>query len=112
MGSSNCLVSLAVSLLLTNEDSESARLEAAKEARSFSLAFNLYRTLKRRKILACGASSDREDNEGTGDRLREDSSSPRSVRRMMLSQYVHGQMWDDLLSDEGAGPATFLNFTV
>ena len=70
---------------MTNEDSGSARLEAAKEARSFSLAFSLYRTLRRRKILAWGASSDREDSEGIGDRLREDNSSPRPVRKITLS---------------------------
>src|SRR5712691_2586542 len=67
IGSSSWRVNLADSLLFTNADSGKLRL--AGYCRSASTTFNLCRTRSRRKILACGASSGNEDNDGVGERL-------------------------------------------
>ena len=79
MGSSSCLVSFAVNLLLMNADSGRVRVGALELTLSASAAFSLYRTRSRRKIFACGASSGNEDKDGAGERLRDETSSPRAV---------------------------------
>lgn len=52
IGSSSCLVSFAVSLLLTNADSGRVRFRLGTSAFSLSDALSLYSTLRRRNILA------------------------------------------------------------
>lgn len=80
IGSSSCLVNFAVSLLLTNADSASARLLDGATGRSFSVAFSLCKTRSSRKIFDVGASSASNEMVGCGERLRTVRSSERAVQ--------------------------------
>ena len=79
IGSSSCLVSFAVSLLLMKADSGSVRVGTMVLVFSASPAFSLYKTRSSRRIFACGASSGNDDRDGAGERLREETSSPRAA---------------------------------
>ena len=70
IGSSSCLVNFAVSLLLTNDDSGSARLLARVTGRSPSALLSLCKTRSSLRIFDVGASSARSELLGCGERLR------------------------------------------
>ena len=66
MGSSSWRVSFAVSLLLTKDDSGKVRFSPTKADRSPSKRLRSWKARRRRRILACGASSGSDVRAGLG----------------------------------------------
>ena len=88
IGSSSCLVNFAVSLLLTNDDSGSARLLARVTGRSPSALLSLCKTRSSLRIFDVGASSARSEMLGCGERLRIVRSSERAMLTFRKQNYL------------------------